>query len=192
MSIFLQNYVQLVQTPNYLPFPNLIPDIGILNPFTFLATKTQIMIIFITTISMAFLTIFIKKTRVGMAMRAVSQDHVMARLSGVNIDTVISSTFIIGSVLAAIGGVLIGCNVRQIDNYIGFLAGMKAFTAAVLGGIGSIPGAVIGALILGFAESFAAGYISSDYEDVVAFIILIIILSFKPDGIMGSFTAQKV
>ena len=116
----------------------------------------------------------------------------MARMTGVSIDRIISFTFIAGSVLAALGGVLIGCSMRQIDFYIGFLAGMKAFTAAVLGGIGSIPGAVIGALILGFAESFAAGYISSSYEDVVAFALLIIILTFKPDGIMGSAVTQKV
>jgi branched-chain amino acid transport system permease protein len=116
----------------------------------------------------------------------------MACLTGVKIDKVISSTFVIGSVLAAIGGLLIGCYMRQIDFFIGFLAGMKAFTAAVLGGIGSIPGAVIGAMILGFAESFAAGYISSDYEDVVAFVLLIIILTVRPKGIMGTATTQKV
>jgi branched-chain amino acid transport system permease protein len=192
MSLFLQNYVLLAQTPNFLPFPNLIPPVPFLDQFSHIANKTQIAIILVTGLSMAALTIFIKKTRVGMAMRAVSQDPIMARMAGVDIDKVISFTFIAGSILAAIGGVLIGCSMRQVDFYIGFLAGMKAFTAAVLGGIGSIPGAVIGALILGFAESFAAGYISSSYEDVVAFALLIIILTFKPDGIMGGATTQKV
>ncbi|MDR1312509.1 MAG: branched-chain amino acid ABC transporter permease LivH [Deltaproteobacteria bacterium] len=192
MSIFLQNYVQLVQTPNFLAFPDLIPDLGFLSGFRGVASKTQFAIVAATAVSMVALTLFIKKTRIGMAMRAVSQDPTMARLTGVNIDKVISTTFIIGSMLAAVGGLLIGNYAHQTDFFIGFLAGMKAFTAAVLGGIGSIPGAVVGALILGFSESFAAGYISSDYEDVVAFVLLIAILTLRPDGIMGSATTQKV
>jgi branched-chain amino acid transport system permease protein len=192
MSLFLQNYVLLVQTPNVIMFRNLIPDIPFLDFLKGYANKTQVVIVFVTIVSMTALTIFIKKTKIGLAMRAVSQDQTMARLAGVKIDKVISSTFIIGSVLAAIGGLLIGCHMRQIDFFIGFLAGMKAFTAAVLGGIGSVPGAVIGALILGFAESFAAGYISSAYEDVVAFVLLILILTVKPTGIMGAATVQKV
>ncbi|MDR1036338.1 MAG: branched-chain amino acid ABC transporter permease LivH [Deltaproteobacteria bacterium] len=192
MSIFLQNYVQLVQTPNVLSFPDLIPDIGFLSGLRGLASKTQLAILAATAVSMVALTLFIKNTRIGMAMRAVSQDPTMARLAGVNIDKVISTTFIIGSMLAAVGGLLIGNYGRQMDFFIGFLAGMKAFTAAVLGGIGSIPGAVVGALVLGFSESFAAGYISSDYEDVVAFVLLILILTLRPDGIMGSATTQKV
>jgi branched-chain amino acid transport system permease protein len=192
MSIFLQNYVQLVQTPNFVVFPELIPDIPFLAPLYRIANKTQIVIVAFTVLTMAGLTYFIHRTRMGMAMRAVAQDQIMARLAGVNIDRVISVTFVIGSIMAALGGLLIGCSMRQIDSYIGFLAGMKAFTAAVLGGIGSIPGAVIGALILGFSESFAAGYISSDYEDVVAFVLLIIILIFRPAGIMRSSQAQKV
>jgi branched-chain amino acid transport system permease protein len=192
MSFFLQNYVQLAQTSNFVLFPDLIPQMPFLKPIAAYLNRTQVVILLFTTISMVGLTVFIKFTKMGMAMRAVAQDMTMARLSGVNIDRVISVTFIIGSVLAALGGVLIGCGMRQIYFYMGFLAGMKAFTAAVLGGIGSIPGAVIGALILGFAESFAAGYISSSYRDVVAFIILIIILIFRPEGIMGQSQTQKV
>ncbi|MDR3155431.1 MAG: branched-chain amino acid ABC transporter permease LivH [Deltaproteobacteria bacterium] len=192
MSIFLQNYVQLVQTPNFLPFPDLIPDLGLKGGVSRYASQTQLAIVAATAVCMVALTLFIKKTRLGMAMRAVSQDPVMARLSGVNIDRVISATFVIGSMLAAVGGLLIGNYAHQTDFFTGFLAGMKAFTAAVLGGIGSIPGAVAGALILGFSESLAAGYISSDYEDVVAFVLLIAILTLRPEGIMGSATAQKV
>jgi branched-chain amino acid transport system permease protein len=191
MSLFLQNFVLVAQTPNFLPFPDLIPRISLPGGVASFANHTQIAIIAATALSMAALTLFIKRTRLGMAMRAVSQDPDMARMAGVDTDRVISFTFVTGSVLAAVGGVLIGCSVHQVDFYIGFLAGMKAFTAAVLGGIGSIPGAVIGALILGFAESFAAGYVSSSYEDVVAFALLILILTFKPDGIMGSATTQK-
>ncbi|MDR1309928.1 MAG: branched-chain amino acid ABC transporter permease LivH [Deltaproteobacteria bacterium] len=192
MSIFLQNYVQLAQSPNFLVFPDLVPQIDFLAPVARYLSRTQLVILLFTVVSMVGLTVFIKFTKMGMAMRAVAQDQTMARLAGVNIDKVISATFVIGSILAALGGVLIGCSMRQISFYIGFIAGMKAFTAAVLGGIGSIPGAVVGALILGFAESFAAGYVSSSYKDVVAFIILIIILIFRPEGIMGQAQTQKV
>ena len=192
MSIFLQNYVQLVQTPNFLIFPDLVPTIGFLEPISHIINKTQFLIWIVTGLLMAGLTMIIKFTRMGMAMRAVAQDKDMARLTGVNIDRVISMTFVLGSSLAAMGGLLIGCYMQQIDSYIGFLAGMKAFTAAVLGGIGSIPGAVLGALVLGFAESFAAGYLSSDYEDVVAFVLLILILIVRPGGIMGESQTQKV
>ncbi len=192
MSIFLQNYVQLVQTPNFLTFPDLIPDLAFLDPISHIVNKAQFFIWVVTAGFMVALTLIIKGTRMGMAMRAVAQDKDMARLTGVNIDRVISTTFVIGSSLAAVGGLLIGCYMQQIDFYIGFLAGMKAFTAAVLGGIGSIPGAVLGALVLGFAESFAAGYFSSDYEDVVAFILLIFILIVRPGGLLGSSQMQKV
>jgi len=125
-------------------------------------------------------------------MRATAQDRKMAMLVGVNVNRVISITFIIGSALAALGGVLIASHVGQINFYIGFIAGIKAFTAAVLGGIGSIPGAVLGALVLGLTESFATGYISSDYEDVFAFGLLVLILIFKPAGILGRVTTQKI
>ena len=192
MSIFLQNYVQLIQTPNFLNFPALVPELGFLAPAGHVVNSTQLFIWLATALIMTVLTILIKFTRLGLSMRAVSQDPVMARLSGVNIDRVISSTFVIGSALAAVGGLLIGCYMRQIDFYIGFLAGMKAFTAAVLGGIGSIPGAVLGALVLGFSESFTAGLLASDYEDAVAFVLLILILIVRPGGIMGPAQTQKV
>ncbi|MDR0882493.1 MAG: branched-chain amino acid ABC transporter permease LivH [Candidatus Adiutrix sp.] len=192
MSIFLQNYVQLAQTPNFLIFPDLVPEIDFLAPIAHIVNKNQLIIWLVTIFLMAALTLIVKHTRLGLAMRAVAQDRDMARLSGVNIDRVISATFVLGSALAAVGGLLIGCYMQQIDFYIGFLAGMKAFTAAVLGGIGSIPGAVLGALVLGFAESFAAGYISSDYEDVVAFVLLILILIVRPGGLLGQTQTQKV
>jgi branched-chain amino acid transport system permease protein len=116
----------------------------------------------------------------------------MALLVGVDVNHVISMTFIIGSATAAIGGVLIASHIGQINFYIGFIAGLKAFVAAVLGGIGSIPGAVLGSLVLGWTESFFTGYISSDYEDVFAFIFLVLILIFRPAGILGRSTAEKV
>ena len=116
----------------------------------------------------------------------------MALLLGINADRVISTTFVIGSALAAIGGVLIASHVGQINFAIGFLAGIKAFTAAVLGGIGSIPGAVLGGVVLGLTESFATGYVSSDYEDVFAFLLLVLILIFRPAGLLGRVKTQKV
>ena len=141
---------------------------------------------------MVLLTLLIKFTRMGKAMRATAQDRDMAMLVGVNVNRVISNTFVIGSALAAVGGVLIASHVGRINFYIGFLAGIKAFTAAVLGGIGSIPGAVLGALVFGWTESFATGYVSSDYEDVFAFALLILILIIKPSGLLGHKPTQKV
>jgi branched-chain amino acid transport system permease protein len=192
MSIFLQNYVLLAQTPDFLPFPNLLPELTILEPYTGLIGSTEFIIIVSTAVIMVLLTLLIRYTRMGKAMRATAQDRNMAMLVGVNVNRVTSNTFIIGSALAAIGGILIASHIGRINFYIGFIAGIKAFTAAVLGGIGSIPGAVLGALVLGFTESFGTGYVSSDYEDAFAFILLILILIFKPSGLLGHTTSQKV
>ena len=192
MSIFLQNYVLLAQTSDFLPFPNLIPDIPFLERLSPFMAPTEVVILLTTAFIMIILTFLVKFTRMGRAMRATAQDRNMAMLLGVNVNRVISHTFIIGSALAAVGGILIASHVGRINFYIGFIAGIKAFTAAVLGGIGSIPGAVLGGLILGWTESFAAGYVSSDYEDVFAFALLIIILIVKPAGILGRERAQKL
>ena len=192
MSIFLQNYVLLAQTSEFLPFPNLLPDLQFLAPYAGLIGSTEFIIIATAAVIMVILTVLIKFTKMGKAMRATAQDRDMAMLVGVNANRVISNTFIIGSALAAVGGVLIASHIGRINFYIGFLAGIKAFTAAVLGGIGSIPGAVLGALVLGCTESFGTGYISSDYEDVFAFVLLIVILIVKPSGLLGHKTAQKV
>jgi branched-chain amino acid transport system permease protein len=192
MSIFLQNYVMLSQTPDFLPFPALIPEFKFLDPYAAYLGSADLVILVTTALTMVALTVLIKFTRIGKAMRATQQDMTMARLVGINVDRVISLTFVIGSVLAAIGGVLIGSYSGQINFYIGFLAGVKAFTAAVLGGIGNVPGAVLGGLVLGLAESFAAGYISSSYEDVFAFGILVLILILRPSGLLGKAVRQKV
>lgn len=192
MSIFLQNYVLLAQTSDFLPFPNLLPDLPFMAPYVGFIGSTEFIIIATTAVIMVLLTLLIKFTRMGKAMRATAQDRDMAMLVGVNVNRVISNTFIIGSALAAVGGVLIASHIGRINFYIGFLAGIKAFTAAVLGGIGSIPGAVLGALVLGCTESFATGYVSSDYEDVFAFVLLIVILIIKPSGLLGHKAAQKV
>lgn len=192
MSMFLQNYVLLAQTSDFLPFPQLIPDFPFMEPIAHIVGSTDLIILVVTTAVMIGLTFLIKYTKIGKAMRATSQDRTMAMLVGINVDRIISMTFIIGSSLAAIGGLLVASHIGQINFYIGFIAGIKAFTAAVLGGIGSIPGAVLGSVVLGLTESFATGYVSSDYEDVFAFSLLVLILIFKPSGILGKVDTQKV
>ena len=192
MSIFLQNYVLLAQTPDFQPFPELIPDFAFMEPFVHVVGSSELVILLTTAVAMVALTMLIKFSRIGKAMRATSQDRTMAMLVGINVNQVISTTFIIGSALAAIGGMLIASHIGSIHYFIGFIAGIKAFTAAVLGGIGSIPGAVLGGFVLGLTESFATGYVSSDYEDVFAFSLLVLILIFRPSGILGRSTSQKV
>ena len=191
-SIFLMNYVQLAQTPDFLPFPELVPEFEFMVPIERYLSSVDLVILVVTTLTMAALTVLIKYTRIGKAMRATQQDLVLARLVGINVDRVISATFIIGSVLAAIAGVLIASRTGQINAAIGFVAGIKAFTAAVLGGIGNVPGAVLGGLVLGIAETLGAGYISSAYEDVFAFALLVLILIFRPAGLLGKAVKQKV
>jgi branched-chain amino acid transport system permease protein len=157
-----------------------------------LVSTPEIVIYITTSVVMVLLTFLIKFTRIGKAMRATAQDRAMAMLVGVDVNRVISVTFIVGSATAALGGVLIASHIGQINYYIGFIAGIKAFVAAVLGGIGSMPGAVLGSLVLGWTESFFTGYVSSDYEDVFAFIILVLVLIFRPAGILGRSDTQKV
>jgi len=192
MSMFLQNYVLLAQTSDFLPFPSLIPDFEFMEPYAHIIGSTEIVILATTTVVMVLLTVMIKFTKMGKAMRATSQDKTMAMLVGINVNQVISVTFIVGSATAAIGGVLIASHVGMINFYVGFIAGIKAFVAAVLGGIGSIPGAVLGSFVLGWTESFATGYVSSDYEDVFAFLFLVLILIFRPAGILGRSEKHKL
>lgn len=192
MSIFLQNYVMLAQSDKFLPFPALIPEFAFWDPYAHIMSAGDLAILGTTTVIMVALSLIVKFTRIGKAMRATAQDKTMAMLSGVSINRVISFTFVTGSVLAAAGAVLVASQMGQINFFIGFMAGIKAFTSAVLGGIGSIPGAVLGGLVLGMTESFATGYISSDYQDVFAFVLLVLILIFRPSGLLGRQTTQKV
>ena len=192
MSTFLQNYVLLAQTSDFVAFPDLLPDMKFLSYFDDVMGPSDFLILVVSFITMLALMFWIRYTRMGKAMRATAQNRKMAMLLGINTDHLISVTFIVGSALAAIGGVLIASHMGQINFFIGFLAGMKAFTAAVLGGIGSVPGAVLGGLVLGLAESFTTGYIAVNYEDVRSFCLRILILIFRPDGLLGKKQVQKV
>lgn len=192
MSLFLQNYVLLAQTSNFLPYPNMIPNWDFMKPYEHIVRSTEIVLYISAALVMVLLTYLIKFTRMGKAMRAVAQDREMSMLVGVDVNRVISFTFIIGSSIAALGGVMVMSHIGQINFYVGFIAGIKAFVAAVLGGIGSMPGAVLGSLVLGWTESFFTGYISSDYEDVFAFVFLVLILIFRPAGLLGRSETDKV
>lgn len=184
VSIFLQNFVMLSQGATDRVFPPLLNAEGL----TFLnarITYLQIFILITSVLMMVGLHLFIMKTKLGKAMRATAQDRKMASLLGIDIDQVISITFIIGSGLAAAAGVMVAMYYGLVNYFIGYVAGIKAFTAAVLGGIGSIPGAMLGGIILGLMEALGASYISSEYKDAFAFGLLIIILILKPEGLLG-------
>lgn len=191
VSIFLQNFVMLTQGATDKVFPPIFGTAG----FRFLSvrmTYLQLSIIVVSVILMVCLRFFVRKTRMGKAMRAVAQDKVMASLVGINIDTVISVTFLIGSGLAAIAGLMVAMYYGLVNYFIGYVAGIKAFTAAVLGGIGSIRGAMLGGILLGLVESLGGSYISSEYKDAYAFILLIIVLLVKPGGLFGKAELEKV
>ena len=189
MSIFLQNWVALGQGARDMAVPALLPG-----AFTFHMSNFEVfvLIIVVAVALMIALTLYIKHSRMGRASRACAQDMHMANLLGIDTNRVISFTFILGAVLAAVGGVLIALAVGKLNPFIGFIAGIKAFTAAVLGGIGSIPGAMLGGVVLGVAETFAAAYISSEYKDIVAFGLLVLILLFRPTGLLGKPEVEKV
>jgi branched-chain amino acid transport system permease protein len=196
MSIFLQNWVALGQGARDMAVPSLLPGAlqfgGADGSFEIFVPYTRIMIIVVAVVLMVLLTLYIRHSRMGRASRACSQDMHMANLLGIDTNRVISFTFILGAVLAAVGGVLIALAVGKLNPFIGFLAGIKAFTAAVLGGIGSIPGAMLGGVLLGVAETLAAAYISSEYKDIVAFTLLVLILLVRPTGLLGKPEVEKV
>lgn len=191
VSIFLQNYVMLTQGATDKVFPQRFGDSG-LQFLNVNMTYLQALIIIVSGVLMLSLHLFIQKTRMGKAMRATAQDKTMASLVGINVNSIISATFIIGAGLAAVAGIMVASYYGLVNYYIGYIAGIKAFTAAVLGGIGNIPGAMLGGIILGLVESAGAAYISSEYKDAYAFIILIVILLIKPAGILGKTTEEKV
>lgn len=185
VSIFLQNYVQVAQGARDKAFPNLLA-LGGFELWGAYVSGLQIFILLTAIGVMAALQLFIQKTKLGRAMRATSQDRTMSSLVGVDVNRVIAATFAIGSALAAVAGVMVGMYYGLVNHYSGFITGMKAFTAAVLGGIGSVPGALLGGFLLAMLESFWAGYVSAIYKDVFAFAVLVIVLIFRPEGLLGA------
>lgn len=190
MSIFLQNVVRLAQGSRDIAIPQMVHGsihIGSAN-----LSYMQLVIFAVTFVSMYALNQFISRSRMGRACRACAEDIKMANLLGINTDNIIALTFVLGAALASIAGILLGLYYGVINPTIGFMAGLKAFIAAVLGGIGSIPGAMLGGLILGITEAMTAAYLSTEYKDVVSFGLLIFILLFLPTGILGRPEVEKV
>jgi len=194
MSLVLQNYVQIAQGAKDQALPPLYSGvIRVGPPDNFMQiTHIQLMIIMVTVVSMVALHLLINHTALGRACRATQQDRTMANLLGINTDRTISLTFVIGASMAAVAGMLITFNFGSFNYFIGFVAGIKAFTAAVLGGIGSIPGAMLGGIILGMSESLFAGFVNTDYKDVFTFSLLVAVLIFKPTGILGQPEVEKI
>ena len=191
LSLLLENGAQLVFGADPKFFPQLIPE-SYISLGKLSLTNQQVIVLVVALGLMVLLNLFIYRTRTGKAMRAVSFNLDAAKLMGINTDGIISLTFALGSALAAAGGILVSINIPGIDPLMGVMTGLKAFVAAVLGGIGNIFGAVLGGLILGLAEVMVAGYGSSTYRDAIAFLILIAILLFKPAGILGKGQVEKV
>ncbi|QIL43385.1 branched-chain amino acid ABC transporter permease [Acidovorax sp. HDW3] len=198
MSLLLQTVAMVIWKPNYKPYPTLLPT----TPFEIggaVITSTQILILAVTALALGAMVYLVNYTKLGRAMRATAENPRVAALMGVKPDMVISATFIIGAVLAAIAGIMWASNYGTVQHTMGFLPGLKAFTAAVFGGIGNLAGAVVGGLMLGLIESIGAGYIGdltggvlgSHYTDIFAFIVLIIILTLRPSGLLGERVADR-
>ena len=198
MSILLQTLAMIIWKPNYKAYPTLLSS----SPISLgeaVITPTQMMILVVTAVSLAVLMWLVNATRLGRAMRATAENPRVAALMGVKPDMVISATFIIGAILAAIAGVMYASNYGTAQHAMGFIPGLKAFTAAVFGGIGNLSGAVVGGLLLGLIESIGSGYLGdltggvlgSHYADIFAFIVLIIVLTLRPSGLMGERVADR-
>jgi branched-chain amino acid transport system permease protein len=198
VSIVLQNLAMLIWGRNYHAFPPILPN-GEHEILGATITTIQIAIIIIAATMMGGLMLLIHRTRLGRAMRATAENPAIAQLMGVNINHIISLTFVIGSALAAVAGVMVSANYSIAHYYMGFVLGLKAFTAAVLGGIGNLAGAMLGGILLGLIESLGAGYIGdltgglfgSNYQDVFAFLVLITVLVFRPSGLVGEKAAER-
>jgi len=195
MSITLQNFAQVSQGARVKPIPQTIPgglQLMQMDGFNVQLSWMQIVIVVTTLVVLAIFTWLVTATPLGRSMRACEQDLKMAGLLGIDTDKTISLTFVIGAALAAVAGLLFLLYYGVIDFFIGFVAGVKAFTAAVLGGIGSLPGAVLGGLAIGLIETFWSAYFSVQYKDVAAFSILVLVLIFMPTGLLGRSDVEKV
>ena len=195
MSIILQNFIQVAQGARVKPLPPIVTggyELFVQNGFEVSLSNIQILIIVTTVVLMGVFWLIITRTSLGRSQRACEQDRTMAALSGVDVDRTISLTFVMGAALAAVAGLLYLLYYGVIDFYIGFVAGIKAFTAAVLGGIGSLPGAMLGGIIIGLIETFWSAYFSIQYKDVAAFSMLALVLIFFPSGLLGRPEVEKV
>jgi branched-chain amino acid transport system permease protein len=195
MSIALQNYVQISQGARIKPIQPVITgsyQVMEQDGFTVQVSNIQLLIWAVTVALMVAFALLIARTPLGRAQRACEQDRGMAALLGVNVDRTIASTFVIGAALAAVAGMMHVLYYGVIDFYIGFLAGLKAFTAAVLGGIGSLPGAMLGGLLIGLIEAFWSAYFSIEYKDIAGFGVLVLVLIFRPSGLLGRPEVEKV
>lgn len=191
VSLFLEYGGMLLVSPQPRTFPKVFPE-QVYHFSNIVVNNQQILILLVSVVLMVLLTFIVHRTKMGKAMRAVSYDTDAARLMGINVDKVVSFTFAIGSALAAAAGVLVGVYYNSIDPLMGIMPGLKAFIAAVLGGIGSLPGAMAGGIILGVVEALVSGFWSSTFRDAAAFAILIIILLVKPSGLFGKNVREKV
>ena len=191
MSFFLQSASLLIFGSTPIPFQSVIPNVNISVGPVVISSITVITLI-VTAVAMILLTLFVNKTKMGSAMRAVSEDKGAAELMGINVNSTISLTFAIGSALAAVAGVLYICQYQSMKPTLGALPGIKAFVAAVLGGIGSIPGAMLGGILLGLIESVSKAYISTELADAIVFGVLIVVLLFRPSGLLGKKKIVKV
>jgi branched-chain amino acid transport system permease protein len=198
MSLLLQTLAMIIWKPDYKSFPILLPD----DPIEFMGATTnlvQVLTLVVTVLTLGGLMALIHGTKLGRAMRATAENPRVAQLMGVQPDRVISATFIIGAALAALAGVMWAANYGSVQHTMGFLPGLKAFTAAVFGGIGNLPGAMLGGLLLGIIESMGAGYIGdwtggvlgSNYKDIFAFAVLILVLTLRPQGLLGERVADR-
>src|SRR2546427_297970 len=198
MSLLLQTLAMIIWKPNYKPYPILLPSEPF-DVFGAVINVTQIIILVVTAVTLGGLMYLVNKTKLGRAMRATAVTTRVAGLMGVRPDMVISATFIIGAALAALAGVMYAANYGSVQHTMGFLPGLKAFTAAVFGGIGNLPGAMVGGVLLGLIESLGAGYIGivtggvlgSHYSDIFAFIVLILVLTLRPQGLLGERVADR-
>ena len=192
VSLLLENGGQMLFGVDPKFFPEMIESKILFSFGEVSISNFQVIIVGVSMIFMILIQFIIFRTRVGKAMQAVSFNHTYASLMGINTDRIISFTFVLGSMLAAVGGILVRLAYPKIDPLMGIVFGLKAFVAAVLGGIGNIPGAIVGAMIMGLSEEMVVGYLSSTYRDALAFLLLILILLLRPAGLLGKKSAEKV
>jgi branched-chain amino acid transport system permease protein len=191
VSIFLQNFIQVTVSAQSQPYPETF-GVSHYEFFGVQVNSLQIFIFALAISAMVLLQVFITKTRLGKAMRATAQNHTVSQLMGINVNFIIGITFLIGGALGGLAGVLNGMYYGSIKFNMGFFPGLKAFTAAVVGGIGNIKGAMVGGFLLGIIEALTVGYISSAYKDVILFAVLILVLIFRPTGIFGEEVTEKI